>query len=129
MIKYLNTDLVVTSTVDLTNLVTAFESHDVRALYVTRGDDGLWYATFETDDQYDESEQSISQMLAGIESLSPADSLSWRCCTRREFNLGYDCGNEPWAFNQALSSELIGRLANVSASLRITLYPEGSTGS
>ena len=29
----------------------------------------------------------------------------------------------PWAFNQGLSSGLLGRVAAVGASLRITLYP------
>jgi hypothetical protein len=39
------------------------------------------------------------------------------------FNIGYDCGAEPWAFNQGLTAELLGRMAATGASLRITLYP------
>ena len=42
----------------------------------------------------------------------------------REFNIGYDCGEEPWAFNQGLSAETLRRVAAVKASLRWTLYPD-----
>ena len=46
-ICYLNTDLDLTSSDDLTALAAVFESRGVFPLHVTRGEDGLWYATFE----------------------------------------------------------------------------------
>ena len=55
--------------------------------------------------------------------MNPTDPSGGQCTTR-EFNLGYDCGAEPWAFNQGLSSELLGRIAAVGASLRLTIYPD-----
>jgi hypothetical protein len=63
-------------------------------------------------------------MLAIVESLNEPIRSLWDRCTRREFNIGYDCGAEPWAFNQGLSTALLGRLAAAGASLRITLYPD-----
>ncbi len=47
---------------------------------------------------------------------------------RREFNIGYDCGAEPWAFNQGLSAHLLGRMATAGASLRVTIYPDREQG-
>jgi hypothetical protein len=58
-ISYLNTDLDLTSPVDLTELAAIFASQGARPLLVTRGEDELWYATFETDDQHTEPETSF----------------------------------------------------------------------
>ncbi len=123
-IGYLNTDLDLTSAADLTALAAALESGGVPPLHVTRDDDGLWYATFETQEQHTEPGPNIAAMLAVVETLSPSLRAAGTGCTRREFNIGYDCGEEPWAFNQGLSAELLGRMAAAGASLRITLYPD-----
>jgi hypothetical protein len=123
-ISYLNTDLNLTSPDDLTALSKIFESRHIFPLHVTRGEDGRWYATFEVLDQHTEPERSIATMVAVVESLRPPNRSVWRGCTLREFNIGYDCGAEPWAFNQGLSCELLGRIAAVGAALRWTLYPD-----
>jgi hypothetical protein len=122
-ISYLNTDLDLTSTVDLTTLATALETGGVLPLHVTRGEDGLWYACCETSKQFEEPEANITAILVVVESLAEPLRAIWSGCTRREFNIGYDCGTNPWAFTQWLSNELLGRIAAVGASLRITLYP------
>jgi hypothetical protein len=127
-ICYLNTDLDLISAEDLTVLAAAFEGGGVPPLHVTQGADGLWYATFETSAQFAEPEPNIAAILAIVESLArPLRSL-WDECTRREFNIGYDCGDEPWAFNQGLPADLLGRMAAAGASLRVTLYPDREPG-
>jgi hypothetical protein len=128
VISYLNTDLDLTSLDDLTVLARAFEAGGIFPLHVTRGEDGLWYATFEVLDQYTEPEPSIAAMLAVVESLEPPLRSIWTGCSLREFNIGYDCGLQPWAFNQGLSAELLGRIAAAGASLRVTLYPDRAAG-
>ena len=123
-IQYLNTDLDLTSPVDLTALAAAFESQGVFPLHVTHCEDGVWIATFETDSQHAEPESNIAAMVGLVESLVEPHRSVWLGCTRRQFNIGYDCGAEPWEFNQGLSTELLGRLAAIGGSLRITLYPD-----
>jgi hypothetical protein len=123
-ICYLNTDLDLTSADDLTELASAFKAKGVWSLHVTRGDDGLWYATFETDAQHSDPDPNIAAMIDAVESLARPLRSVWDGCTRREFNIGYDCGVEPWAFNQGLSAGLLGRMAAAGASLRITMYPD-----
>ena len=127
-ISYLNTDLDLTSTDDLTALAAAFEAACVPPLHVTRNEDGLWYACFETDEQHVEPEPNITAMLAVVEALAPPLRSVWAGCSRREFNIGYDCGREPWEFNQGLSPELLGRIAAAGAALRVTLYPDREQG-
>lgn len=128
LIGYLNTDLDLISADDLTALAAAFEAGRVPPLHVTRADDGRWYAIFDTDKEFDEPEANIAAMLAVVESLAPPLRSTWSGCSRREFNIGYDCGQEPWAFNQGLSAELLGRMAAAGASLRVTLYPDRTQG-
>jgi hypothetical protein len=123
-IRYLNTDLDLVCSNDLTELANAFDVRGAFPLHVTKEGDGKWYATFETNKPHTEPEPNISQMLAIIESLAEPHRSLWMRCTLREFNIGYDCGAEPWAFNQGLSTDLLGRIAAVGASLRITLYPD-----
>jgi len=123
-ISYCNTDLDLTSSDDLTVLAAFLADRGVHPLHVTQGADGLWYATFETDDQCEEPEHTIAAMIAVIESFDRSSRSLWSGCNLREFNVGYECGNEPWAFNQGLSNRLLRRIAAVRASLRITIYPD-----
>jgi hypothetical protein len=124
LIQYRNTDLDLASAEDLTALAAAFEAGGVPPLHVTRGEDEQWYACFETDEQYNEPEPNIAAMLDVVEALAPPLRSAWAACSLREFNIGYDCGLEPWAFNQGLSAEILGRIAAAGASLRVTLYPD-----
>ena len=123
-ISYLNTDLDLTSAEDPTALAAALEAGGLPPLHVTHGADGLWHATFETSAQFEEPAPNIAAMLAVVESLGRQQRSVWDRCTSREFNIGYECGAEPWAFNQALPAELLGRMAAAGAALRVTLYPD-----
>ena len=123
-IHYLNTDLELISLQDLTALAAHFQSRGVFTLHVTHGEDGRWSAWFETEQEHAEPESNIAEIVGLIESLDEPHRATWFGCTRRELNIGYDCGAEPWAFNQGLSSSLLGRIAAVGASLRLTLYPD-----
>jgi hypothetical protein len=122
-IRYLNTDLDLVGPRDLCPLAAALEVQGVSPVHVTPGQDGCWYATFETDARRDTPEESMSVMLAAVESLSGEARALWWECRLREFNIGYDCGEQPWAFNNGLSSATVLRAGTAGASLRITLYP------
>jgi hypothetical protein len=124
--RYLNTDLDLISSDDLTPLAALFESHGLFVNHVAPGEEGRWLATLEMLDQATEPEADIATMVSVVESLPPPYYTVWLNCTLREFNIGYDCGAEPWAFNQGISSGLLARMASIGASLRFTLYPERS---
>lgn len=127
-ICYLNTDLDLVCRDDLTELAEAFDVAGASPVFLTRGEDATWYATIETDEQHAEPEPNIAQLLAIVESLTEPLRSVWLGCTRREFNIGYDCGADPWAFQQSLSPDLLARIASADASLRITLYPDREGG-
>jgi len=134
-IQYLNTDLDLVAESDLAPLARALESRGVFPLSVTRGDDGLWYSRLEVNicGESDEPETTLRTMLDAIEALDRDVKNQWDKCQQREFNIGYDCGDEPWAFNNGLSNSTLSRIASLGATLRITLYPyradaEGASG-
>jgi hypothetical protein len=120
--RYRNTDLEVTSPSDLQLLADALTAQGVLQLAVVSGDDGEWHATFETETVFSEPETNIVAMLDAIESLPSPIRAMWNECSKREFNVGYDCGLEPPSFTQALSESTLGRIAALGATLRLTLY-------
>jgi hypothetical protein len=123
-IAYLNTDLDLVGPRDLTPLANAFENFGVFPLgQPQQGADGRWYITLETKQQCGEPEESIGLLLDAIEALKGQPKALWLKCSKREFNVGYDCGFEPWAFNQGIASLTLKRIARARATLRITLYP------
>lgn len=122
-IRYLNTDLELRSRCDLSPLEATLEERGLFSLGVRRrGKNGLWWASFEAN-FYRNPERSISMLLDVMESLAGAALVLWRSCTFREFNVGYESGSQPRAFNQGLSNKLVQRMAIAGASLRITIYP------
>lgn len=120
-IQYLNTDLDLVSSQSLDALGTEMTALELCG-NVTCGEDGLWYAMFE-DFNAKEPEPNIKKLLGALDQLSPAATKVLRQCTKIEFNIGYDCGDEPWSFNQGLSHETLRRIVEHGGSLRVTLYP------
>ncbi len=64
-------------------------------------------------------------LLTAIEGLPEKAKAVWEACTKREFNLGFACGTAPSAFTSTLSLEVLKRIAEVGASVTVTLYPVG----
>jgi hypothetical protein len=125
LIQYLNTDLELVAPEDLSPLATHFEANGFRSLRCDREPDGSWYAIFEIcGETYEEPEATIRAMLTVVESLDGPPRDAWQSCTKREFDIGYECGSDPWAFNNGLTTGTLRRIAECRASLRITIYPE-----
>lgn len=128
--RYCNTDLDLTSPRDLTALAAGLEMRGLSLMRrVTRITDEEWFCGFSWGGEwFDEPEQSISAMLAAVESLDPPLRSAWAGCSLRVFDVGYDCGKGPFAFRQGLSAETLVRLAAVGATLQFTLYSDPESG-
>ena len=120
---YLNTDLDLVAGQSLQALADALETRGVFPLHVALRDDQQWYSILETAEQFTQPEPNIVALLTAIEALDPQSRILWDACGIREFNLGYDCGDEPRAFNHGLTVSTLARMAALGISLRITLYP------
>ncbi len=108
---------------NLLPLAAALKAAGFFSLHIGQHDDGTWSAAFETDENFMEPEACITRMLDALDLLLPEHKAVWSRCGVKEFDIGYDCGSRPWAFNQSLSSAVLARIAALNASLRWTLYP------
>ncbi len=124
-IEYHNTDLDLVCASDLTPLTNVLSSLGLFAIgkKPDKGEDSQWYAILETCDFLDEPERTIGVMLDAIEALDGDAARLWAGCSKREMNIGYMCGDVPWAFNQGLSTSTVKRMASADVSLRVTIYP------
>jgi hypothetical protein len=122
-IEYLNTDLELRSAENLLPLADALKAAGFFSLHIGQHDDGTWAATLETEESFTEPEASITRMLDALDLLLPEHKAVWSRCAVKEFDIGYVCGSEPWAFNQSLSNAALARITALNASLRWTLYP------
>ena len=123
-IQYLNTDLDLVCDIDPSGLAGEFESRDF-AVDVRVCDDGQFYVLCEDANDI-EPEPNISRLLDVVESLRGDARVLWNRCSKREFDVGYECGETPWAFNQGLSNDVLRRMADCGATFRITIYPQHS---
>lgn len=121
-IRYLNTDLELVSERNLTSLVAILEERELCKLHCAQYDN-RWYATLEVSSQHDQPETTIARMLTVIESLDDSSRALWDGCTKREFDIGYECGQGAEQLKQTLTKQTLERITAVDASLCITLYP------
>ena len=122
-IRYCNTDLDLTARFDLTPLSDALAALDVFSLGIHQHEPGIWAASFETG-AFGDPEPNIAALLDAIDRLDPPFREPWEKCSTREFNLGYECGDTPWPFQQGVSTDNLARMAVPGLSFRITLYPQ-----
>jgi hypothetical protein len=123
--QYLNTDLDLTASFDLAPLTEALCANGMIVIHESRKGDAEWIATLESSPEHDEPEANATAILRVIEGLTGSAREDWTQCSARVFDIGYEAGTEPWSFNQAVSAETLGRLAETGASLRITIYACG----
>ena len=120
---YLNTDLDLVATVDLSPLSTALNAHGILTLHLGQNDDGEWCATFETEEVFRNPEANITAFLTAIEALDPSVMKIWSESKVREFDIGYDSGDSQPALHHQLGAQTLARLATLGATIQITLYP------
>jgi hypothetical protein len=121
-IKFLNVDLEVESTADLSPLVAAL-GDDVVLLHIGPADGGGDLATFELAEEHGGPDGRVLELCDLIEHLPPEAAELWRTAHRRTFDVGYECGDTPRAFQSELTHPTIRRVADLGASLTTTIYP------
>ena len=125
--SYINTDLELFASFDLSRLAAVLEAHELFPLHITQQEDGRWIAgfefvTFEGGEKYADPESTIVGILDIVEALDGEAHTLWNECSLRNFNIGYACGNEPFAFNNRVSNATLVRAAKVGAGMEISLY-------
>ena len=121
-IKFLNVDLELESKQDISVIIQEF-GEDVFVLY-----QGIARSYHQgrleiADNSYNNADDIINEFCFLVEALPKDIRQIWDNCCLREFNIGYESGMTPISFRSDIKSTTIQRIANIGASLVITIYP------
>ncbi|MBL8850519.1 MAG: hypothetical protein JNG89_12635 [Planctomycetaceae bacterium] len=120
-IRYRCTDLFVMSPVSLEPLRIELEHFGLWGVTHVN-DDGVWDAMFQAHAGA-EPDAHIAGLLDGIEELSASGRAIWNTCFRRDFDVAYDCGEQPRSVTHEVSINSLRRMAEAGGVLKITIYP------
>jgi len=125
--RYANTDLDLVAGSEIDQLVREFATKCHVLSYVER--EGNWYATIEASPDASivgradrSAEEHLRHLLSVVDGLSPDALGQWKACSRRDLNVGIECG-DTWAFALSFDPEIIGMVARRGCSITMTIYP------
>jgi hypothetical protein len=120
-VKYLNTDLDIESKQDLSGIIEEFCA-DVLVLH--HGEiRGYQHAAFEIAGSCSDADGTINYFCALIEGLPKEVREIWNDCCSRILDIGYESGTFPNNFRSEIRPSTIQRVAEIGASIVITIYP------
>ena len=121
-IQYLNTDLDIESKSDLSRIVEEF-GEDVITLH--HGEmRGYQQARFETSYDNIDADGVMNSFCRLVEQMTKEVREIWDGCVSRAFDIGYESGSSPQNFRSEIRASTIQRVAEIGASVVITIYPE-----
>jgi hypothetical protein len=124
--RFLNVDLELRATNDLTDLVQAF-SPGVIALNCMALADG-YLANLELATEPTEAEGAIRSFVVLIERL-PSDARALWNNARRDFSIGVQAGSVPSSYELALTPAVLQLAANVGARITFVVYVDDPVSS
>ncbi len=65
----------------------------------------------------------INEFCNLLENLSDESKQIWDKCHKKEFDVGFQCGNTEKSFRTLIESQTIKRCAELGATIGITVYP------
>ena len=128
MVKYLNTDLDIESTDNLSALVPAFEENCV-VLHAGEMQDGRWMIRVEADrsgepeDAIANPERDIDTLLSVLNNFDAQSKKMLLHADLFDFNIGWESGKELPPSSFRLSVTVLGKIAEIGATLTTTIYP------
>ena len=121
--QYITTDLELESPNDLTPIAQEFEDDVLVQFCGAMGDRhtasfGLFREGSVATD--------INFFCDLVENLSDSSQKLWNSCTRIDFNIGYEAGDEPKSWRSSIPTEVLTRIAKNRGDIVITIYPHGT---
>jgi len=118
--EFLNIDLDLESTEDISSIIAEFS--DSVIILNREKENNIYKVSLELSGIEGDPEYLFKQYISLINGLSSQAKKLWYGCSKREFDLGFECGHEPRDIQNKLSSKLLGELSNLDASIVITTY-------
>jgi hypothetical protein len=120
-VQYLNTDLEIESNHDVSKIVEEF-GEDVTVLH--QGEiRGYQHASFEIAGSMNGANEVINHFCSLVEGLPKEVRMVWDECCSRIMDIGYESGTSPRSFRSEIRASTIQRVAEIGASIVITIYP------
>lgn len=119
--RFLNVDLELVSRADAAELVAAFGPATLTLR--DSSEDGrrtIWLEL--ADGEPVDAEDAVRRFVALVRAFSPEARRVWTACERRCLNVGIQAGAAPHAAAFPFSSEAIAGVAEIGASLEVTVY-------
>ena len=123
--SFLNADLMIRSSCDLSNFSKELEQRGFMALGDGHQmDDGLWIAEFELDSASGDEHflQVIDGVLRCIEGLPELLKKQWNELQDRTLDLGFEAGTETRHYTRQISLSFLERMVAAGLVLAITIY-------
>ncbi len=121
--RYITTDLDIEGLADLSLIVEEFGEEVVPHFCGIVGE--AFRASFGIASCGSES-GDINFYCTLIDSLSDDARELIETCTKIDFNLGYEAGNQPKSWRSILPNEDLERIASVGGDVVVTIYPYGT---
>ncbi|MFH1778268.1 MAG: hypothetical protein ABH952_12060 [Candidatus Omnitrophota bacterium] len=123
-IEYLNTDLNIKSAKPFKKLNTFLTGKKLLSLHYGKVK-GEWWGTYAIcNPQYKTPKKTIEIFLKELSQMGETIRKQWDQCNLKEFDIGYECGQKPGAFNNEIPKDILGKLIELDIGIRITIYPE-----
>lgn len=123
--KFLNVDVEIRDSADLTSLREALEAVDesVHPLYCGEDGDGGWMLSFEVSvESADDPDAVAAACCTVLERLPDEARARWAAAEDRVFDFGYDAIAESRIAQPMLSVGTLSRLADLGARLAVSVY-------
>jgi hypothetical protein len=124
MARYINTDLELSSDSELTELVNTLERLGLQSLNEPKNNEHKWVATLETSSSDGSPVEHIETLVTIIEGLDSRSRQTWENCSRRDFDIGLAGDPGEFSTTWGLPNSLLRRVADIGASLSVTVYRE-----
>ena len=122
-IKFLNIDLDIESNDDLTPLAKEWGSrvstHRLEEI------EGKYFGSFETG--YGSITEILDEYVSLISNLSESSKMIWKNALKREFDFGFETSSWPSNIRVSVDARFISKLADVSGSVAVTVYPTSNS--
>ena len=119
-IQFLNVDLEIESQQDISLIVKELKQN-VCILHHEKQQD-YHFARLEIDRDVANADKTINYFCDLIENFSEEARKIWDSCCTRIFDIGYESGMNPNYFTSKINALTIKRIANIDASINITIY-------
>jgi hypothetical protein len=89
----------------------------------TRNGVDFYQSYNDVDDWVGGADAHIDEFCKLIKNLSPKSRKIWDKCHKKEFDIGFQCGNTIKTFRTSIKAETIHKCAEIGASMMVTTYP------